>query len=49
MLNICVENFELKILSEFKINYERLQKLDNCFRKTRALGGWMDGWVVKPD
>ena len=52
MLNISVENFELKIFSDFKINYERLQKLYHCFQKTRALdgwmGGWMNGWMVKP-
>ena len=54
MLIICiekfkVENYELKILSEFK------QKMDvwvSCainlefgLEKTRALGGWMGGWM----
>ena len=34
-------------MSDIKLEYERLQKLYHCFRKTRALGermgGWMDG------
>ena len=48
MLNISVENFELKILSDFKINYERLQKLYHCFQKTLGSGrqeGWVGGWM----
>ena len=44
MLSICIENFELKILSEFKIKYT-----GNCqsllFRAKKYGTGWMDVWM----
>ena len=36
MVRNCVENFELKILNEFKLN----KTLDGGWK-----GGWMDGWM----
>ena len=52
MVRNCVENFELKILNEFKLNknqgtenyeYKILKTLDGG-----RVGGWMDGWKPKP-
>ena len=56
MLNICVENFELKILSELKIIQCMIEEaqgaIGNLLYRTGWMGGWMggwmDGWMVKP-
>ena len=40
MLNICVENLELKILSELKKVWQWVEGWMNGW-----VGGWMDGWV----
>ena len=45
MLSICVENFELKILSEFKINKDCLQQLTVVQTNLAWVDGWMGGWV----
>ena len=45
MVRNCVENFELKILNEFKLNeYIILKTLDDGWMDG-WVGGWMDGWV----
>ena len=43
MLSICVENFGLKILSEYKI---KLAKTRALLLSVKKLGHWVDGWVV---
>ena len=39
MVRNCVENFELKILSELE-NGEKV-----CKNLGEWMGGWMDGWM----
>ena len=49
MVSIGVEHFELKILSEFKINQSTDFETRALFSSVKKLGhwmgGWMDGWV----
>ena len=54
MVNICVENFELKILSEFKLNKMKDRWMDGkdglriAYSKRlskKYLGRWMEGWM----
>ena len=47
MVSICVGHLELKILSEFKINYTvNGQSLIFCAKN--MVDGRVDGWMVKP-
>ena len=39
MVSICVDNFVLKIFSEFKI------KTRAMILSIKKLGHWMDGWI----
>ena len=55
MVSTCVGHFELKILSEFKIN-DRVSPRSNwqiteyivLIGLDGWMGGWVDGWMVEP-
>ena len=44
MLSICIEKLKVEKTSAKKLGLGSMIKLDQC-KKTRALAGWMDGWV----